>query len=792
MEQTKEKAALTITTAAEAVTSIDIDIIAKKSDRYKWNFTIFTRDGIRENAKNISYPDRHEIESLDDFMTACQWDNVCAEFSDGERIDKTTGEIKHIKNYRDNKNFVRCDHIVLDCDNDDKRDLEKWDNPENWTSVEKLKEIFKGVTFYIVYSRNHMKEKKWNNGTIRAARPKFHIYLPLKKAITNADEVRQLKEAIIEKYPDVFDEGAKDAARFLFGVENPQGEFVEGEKFIDEVIEPTTINLLEHQSENHEGGKSTADNKADKQNENATKTKHGNDDPDYLATKLKRFAEIIPCQDLDDDEWVKYSGAFKLCGLPYDLWDKWNLTDPARYNAEENRKRWDSFNRVGARAADIGSLAKLAIKYGYSEKDFKREYYGSHKNKTQKSGDTAAPERKAIALPDWKDGENGKRVPVKKSWRNLKALLHEWEIRRNLLTKNIEGRLKGTKSIFPLDELRLNVTTLAEIYKLSNASDFISDAICVIANNNAYSPVCDFLNQCKSEWDGKDHIEELFSCLKLDEETDREFALLLFRRWLISCVKMAFNEGDIAAQGVFVLQGAQGIGKTRFLSRLVPNKDWFAVGQTLDPRNKDDVMRVNTYWICELGEFCETLRKERLNALKNFITMNKDVLRRPYGRETEEQPRRTVFIATVNETRFLQDETGDRRYWCIGVKHIDNEKSIDIRQLWGQVVHLAIDENEPHYLTLDEIKRLFNSNKRFEVQSPEARALLDKLDWDAPLDSWKHYTASELCKLTDFQAFSNVRMGKAIRKLAEEDERIGLPTNNHGKKYLLPPEKHRF
>lgn len=774
MEQTKEKAALTVTTAAEAVTSIDVDIISQKSDRDKWNFTIFTRDGIRENAKNISYPDRHEIKSLDDFMTACQWDNVCAEFSDGEKFDKATGEIRHIKNYRDNKNFVRCDHIVLDCDNDDKRALEKWDNPENWTSVEKLKEIFKGVTFYIVYSRNHMKEKILNNGATRAPRPKFHIYLPLKKAITTPDEVRQLKEAIIEKYPDVFDEGAKDAARFLFGVENPQGEFVEGDKYIDEIIEPATINLLEQPAEKHEGKKATVDEKADKQRENTTYDKRGNDDPDYLAAKLKHFTEIIPCKDLNDDEWAKYSGAFKLCGLSFEQWDKWNLTDPARYNAEENRKRWDSFNRDGAWAAGIGSLVNLAKKYGYSEKDFKHEYYKIH--------------RDVIILPDWKVDALGNSKPVKKSWENLKVILRHAgvEIRRNLLTKGIEGQFKGER--LSLDELKLTVMNLSEKQSLSTDNSFIGDSITAIADQNKYSPVCDYLLECKEQWDGKDHIKELFDCFTLDEATDLDFAFLLFKRWLISCVKLAFNEGTVRAQGVFTLAGKQGIGKTLFLSRLVPNIEWFSEGQSVDPRNKDDVMKVAKYWIVELGEFGETLKRDRLDALKNFITNSKDVLRRPYGRETEEQPRRTVFLATVNDSEFLRDPTGNRRYWCVGVTHIDNERTIDINQVWGHAAHLAIDENEIHYLNAEEISRLNNSNKRFEVQSPEARALLDKLNWDAPVELWQTFTASELCKLTDFQALSNVRMAKAIRKLAEDDERIGLPTNNR-RKYLLPPAK---
>ena len=68
------------------------------------------------------------------------------------------------------------------------------------------------------------------------ARPKHHYYFPHRCPITNAEAWAALKQTLKDLFP-AFDDGAKDAARFMFGVENPQPEFYPGELCIDEYIE---------------------------------------------------------------------------------------------------------------------------------------------------------------------------------------------------------------------------------------------------------------------------------------------------------------------------------------------------------------------------------------------------------------------------------------------------------------------------------------------------------------------------------------------------------------------------
>ena len=91
-----------------------------------------------------------------------------------------------------------------------------------WKIAADVEKAFPGVPFYLVYSRHHMAWK----GT-RSPRPRFHIIFPI-DPITNGDDYRMLKESVMAFFP-FFDTGAKDAARFFFGVLDPVVELHGGE-----------------------------------------------------------------------------------------------------------------------------------------------------------------------------------------------------------------------------------------------------------------------------------------------------------------------------------------------------------------------------------------------------------------------------------------------------------------------------------------------------------------------------------------------------------------------------------
>ena len=149
----------------------------------------------------------------------------------------------------------------------------------------------------------------------------------------------------------------------------------------------------------------------------------------------------------------------------------------------------------------------------------------------------------------------------------------------------------------------------------------------------------------------------------------------------------------------------------------------------LNPADRDSVKSAISYWLVELGELDATFRKADIAALKSFLTKNRDELFLRYSRASSTFPRRTAFLATVNDKRFLRDETGNRRYWTIecGLNLVARH-CIDVQQCWAQAAHL-MRQGEPHNLQRDEMDRLNAANEAHTEISPVEELFLSKFDW---------------------------------------------------------------
>ena len=99
--------------------------------------TIFTADCVG-NAANCSYPNKVEVKCPKDMETAVARDHVCATYTN---------------NYRNEQNFLESDVIPMDIDNDHSED------PKDWITEEKMKEMFGSIDFILVPSRHHMVKK---------------------------------------------------------------------------------------------------------------------------------------------------------------------------------------------------------------------------------------------------------------------------------------------------------------------------------------------------------------------------------------------------------------------------------------------------------------------------------------------------------------------------------------------------------------------------------------------------------------------------------------------------------
>lgn len=160
------------------------------------------------SRSNCVYPNPVTVTDADTMRQAAAFDHVCAAYK---------------QNYRSVDNFLKADCLPMDCDNDHS------DDPDDWLTPFDVAMDFPGVGMVFVYSKSHMKQKGK-----RGPRPRFHVYFICTET-TNSEIYSSWKDRLIADYP-YFDDGAKDSARFLFGVKNAAVEVYDGEITIDEFL----------------------------------------------------------------------------------------------------------------------------------------------------------------------------------------------------------------------------------------------------------------------------------------------------------------------------------------------------------------------------------------------------------------------------------------------------------------------------------------------------------------------------------------------------------------------------
>jgi hypothetical protein len=319
---------------------------------------------------------------------------------------------------------------------------------------------------------------------------------------------------------------------------------------------------------------------------------------------------------------------------------------------------------------------------------------------------------------------------------------------------------------------------LAEITSMAARNrmpqSMLADYLKLIADRNAYNPVKEWISS--KPWDGTSRLQQLYDTLTV--AGDRGITDKLIFRWLVSAVAAVFMPHGFESHGVLVFTGPQGQGKTKWVKRLVPQEllDVVLVGAVLDPNNKDTVTNAISHWLVELGELDATFRKADIARLKAFITMAMDKVRRPYDRVETVYQRRTVFFASVNEDRYLVDDTGNRRWWTVPVVTINYAHTIDVQQLWAEVLELW-RAGEQHWLTDEEFKALNALNAEHENVDPVEEMIQGAFDWNQLKGmGGRDMTASDVLILIGFDKPSKAQAthcSKVLKKLTGGDPRRG-------------------
>lgn len=341
----------------------------------------------------------------------------------------------------------------------------------------------------------------------------------------------------------------------------------------------------------------------------------------------------------------------------------------------------------------------------------------------------------------------------------------------------------------------------AYVQKQSVTLQTVKGYISVIADVNSFNPVRDYLTG--ATWDGADRFDDIFSVLHVTDD----FEKALIRKWFIQAAAMPFNELNSASrepafqpEGVLILQGSEGIGKSRFFQLITPNPLWFkSLDHGVSTYNKDDKILLTSAWIAEIGEIDRTFRENR-SDIKGFITQATDTIRKPYRPEQVEKARTSTFCGSTNENEFLTTDSGFRRWWIIPIdRDIDQKKLIEMRsgdelhQLWLECFALWSADHDSFRLSASERQALERMNLSHMALPPGMEELLDRCDFDAPQGDWQWLTPSQIIKIYEYGVtkYTPAQIGKALTTIVKLNYGVKKEAKKSrvGWRYLIPPEK---
>lgn len=218
----------------------------------------------------------------------------------------------------------------------------------------------------------------------------------------------------------------------------------------------------------------------------------------------------------------------------------------------------------------------------------------------------------------------------------------------------------------------------------------LDNALLTAARSHAFDPIRAYL--VGLTWDGVERLDTML--VRWMGAEDCELNRMVTRLWMMGAVDRIMRPGG-QFDNVLVFKGPQGIGKTRMMRALVGEYYTNAVRAATIGKESAEIMQ--GMWVVDLDEI-DSVTRSSLTSFKAFITSPSDRYRKAYAVEAKSHPRQCVFFGTTNESAFLRDATGERRWWVVpckgqagmdarGVRGTLPGFDDEVEQLWAEAFH---------------------------------------------------------------------------------------------------------
>lgn len=305
----------------------------------------------------------------------------------------------------------------------------------------------------------------------------------------------------------------------------------------------------------------------------------------------------------------------------------------------------------------------------------------------------------------------------------------------NVIKRNMfDNRLYYNGQRFGNSHLLRIVSYIDRVYSIGD-SNLIMNALDNPDNVECYDPVKDLIEE--KEWDGVERIDNFFENIcnvgaknNIDRKIYyREVARMLF----YGGINRLYHPG-CKFDYMPILVGDQGTCKSTLVRELALYGLYFNELRTIE--NPVAAETIRDLWICELAELMAFTRAKDVQSIKMFISQQSDKYRQPYARLTEDCPRHCIFVGTTNDTQFLNDPTGNRRFLPVTVytdaewffENLDSYIRPYILECWREALYRM--KHGQTYLTLSPsmYKIVEEVRAQYTDDDPAEGLVLDYLD----------------------------------------------------------------
>jgi len=265
---------------------------------------------------------------------------------------------------------------------------------------------------------------------------------------------------------------------------------------------------------------------------------------------------------------------------------------------------------------------------------------------------------------------------------------------------------------------------IEQTYGLSDETKY-NHALRIFLSKKEINPLAEMLNGLAKHWDGQPRCERFLTEIAQATADDQNYVREVSKRIFDAGVNRIYNPG-CKCDEMPVLIGKQGSGKSRLVQYLALHDDYYYSIPRINYNDMDDTFeKIAGHFIIEFAEVYGSMKREEQDILKDFLAKQKDVYRTPFDRRPETYPRRCIFIGTTNNSKFLTDLTGNRRFLPVrcncDVKYVyehENEIRDFIEQCYGEAA------------------ARYQNGERLTALSDHAQEVAEKLQAASLIEDW--------------------------------------------------------